>query len=88
MSDKYNAIVTVLTENQELRQRVMAADTVEGRAAILREAGLETPTQEEIDQIKLAGVAGGMASITQNGGTHYDTASISTTSATSAANAG
>ncbi len=84
MSEKFNAIVTVLTENTDLRERVMAASTVEERAAILREAGLDTPTQAELDQLKLAGVAGGMAVITQNGGTYMDTPSISSTSSSSA----
>lgn len=72
MSEKFNAIVTVLTENTDLRERVMAASTVEERAAILREAGLDTPTQAELDQLKLSGVAGGMVVITQNGGTYAD----------------
>ncbi len=59
MSNAFNGVAEALTNDPELRERVMAAASAEERAAILVAAGLELPTAEEIEQAKLAGVAGG-----------------------------
>lgn len=61
MSNAFNGVAEALSNDPELRERVMAAASAEERAAILVAAGLELPTAEEIEQAKLAGVAGGTA---------------------------
>lgn len=64
MTEKFTSVVAALSADTDLRDRVVAAATPEERAAILVAAGLEVPTAEEIEQAKLAGVAGGSTVIT------------------------
>ena len=61
MSAKYEAVSAALVNDPELAARVMAAGSVEERARILQDAGLDLPTPEEIPA-DLAGVAGGSSS--------------------------
>jgi general stress protein YciG len=57
----YHSAVDALANDAELRERVMSVTDPDERAAILREAGVDVPTQEEIDAARadLAGVTGG-----------------------------
>jgi hypothetical protein len=57
----YHSAVDALANDAELRERVMSVTDPDERAAILREAGVEVPTQEEIDAARadLEGVTGG-----------------------------
>ncbi len=64
MTEKFTTVVSALSADPDLRDRVVAAATPEERAAILVAAGLEVPTAEEIEQAKLAGVAGGSTPLT------------------------
>lgn len=64
MTDRFIAVSTALSQDPELRDRVLAAATAEERAAILVAAGLEVPTAEEVEAAKLAGVAGGSTPLT------------------------
>ena len=49
MATNYDAAVTALSSNEELRKKVMSATSAEERAGHLRDAGLEIPTHEEIN---------------------------------------
>lgn len=64
MSDRFSAVMTALSQDPELQERVLAAETPEERAALLSAAGLELPTPEEVEAAKLSGVAGGSSSPT------------------------
>lgn len=64
MSDRFTAVMTALSQDPDLRDRVLAAETPEERAAILVAAGLDIPTAEEVEAAKLAGVDGGSTPLT------------------------
>jgi hypothetical protein len=49
MTTNYDAAVTALSSNEELRKKVMSATSAEERAGHLRDHGLEIPTHEEIN---------------------------------------
>ena len=49
MSANYDAAVTALSSNEELRKKVMSSTSAEERAGHLRDHGLEIPTHEEIN---------------------------------------
>ena len=49
MATNYDAAVTALSSNEELRKKVMSATSAEERAGHLRDAGLDIPTHEEIN---------------------------------------
>lgn len=57
----YHSVVDALANDPELRERVMSAPGPDERAAILREAGVPVPTEEEIASARadLEGVTGG-----------------------------
>lgn len=57
----YHAAVEALSTDAELCEKVLSANDPEERAEILRQAGVDVPTQEEIDAARtsLAGVNGG-----------------------------
>ena len=60
MSENYDAAVAALSGNEELRNKVLSATSAEERAGHLRDAGLDIPTQEEVNSrhSDLADVAG------------------------------
>jgi len=49
MTTNYEAAVTALSSNEELRKKVLSATSAEERAGHLRDAGLDIPTHEEIN---------------------------------------
>ena len=59
MSDNFKTVVQRLNEDKELRDRVMNAGSNEERKQIMQDAGLPTPSAEEIaNSQSLADVAG------------------------------
>lgn len=66
MSANFHAAVQALANDPVLREQVVSATSAEQRASILRDAGIELPTQADVDQgmAELAGVAGGSGSTT------------------------
>ncbi|MFY9331949.1 MAG: hypothetical protein WAO41_09770 [Candidatus Nanopelagicales bacterium] len=63
MSNTYHETAKALAENDELRDKVMAAGSAEERAAVLRDAGVPVPTHADINaahaEANMAGVDGG-----------------------------
>ena len=49
MTTNYDAAVTALSSNEELRKKVMSSTSAEERAGHLRDHGLDIPTHEEIN---------------------------------------
>lgn len=66
MSATFTAAAKAMTDNEELRNQVLAAGSAEERAAILREAGVEVPTHADVNaaHADMAGVAGGANTLT------------------------
>ena len=69
MTTNYDAAVTALSSNEELRKKVMSATSAEERAGHLRDHGLEIPTHEEInsrhsDLADVTGAGGGVTNAT------------------------
>lgn len=61
MSATFNAAAQALANDPALRDKVMSAGSAEERAQILRDAGIQVPTHEDVNSgvNALAGVAGG-----------------------------
>ena len=64
MSETFKAAAQALADNPELRAKVMSATSAQERAQIMRDAGIEVPTHEDVNSgiNALAGVAGGAGS--------------------------
>lgn len=61
MSEKFNAAAKALSDDPELRERVLAANTSQERSQIMRDAGIDVPTPEDVvsGHNNLANVTGG-----------------------------
>lgn len=62
MSSTFQETANALANDPELRAKVLAVNTADERAAILREAGVPVPTHDDVNSHTdntLAGVAGG-----------------------------
>jgi hypothetical protein len=73
MTANYEAAVTALSSNEELRKKVLSATSAEERAGHLRDAGLDIPTHEEInsrhsDLADVTGAGTGTGAATEVGG--------------------